>query len=129
MTENMFIIQEPGQSISFDGGLFDGDPEFLAEIVNLFLATYPDLLSEIDRAVLRHDAEALRRAAHTMKGAVANFGARQIVEQAKAIETIGQSGELEPAESAVRSLHALMEHFVPELQAAVEKTGEKQVST
>jgi HPt (histidine-containing phosphotransfer) domain-containing protein len=70
--------------------LLDGDPEFLVfELVNL-LATYPDLLSDIDEAVLRQDGDGLCRAAHTMKGAVANSGATAVVEQARTIETIRQ---------------------------------------
>src|SRR5580693_7291224 len=107
MIQNL-IIRKSNTVISFDGSLFDGDPEFLAEIVNLFLATYPDLLSDIDGAVLRQDSDALRRAAHTMKGAVANFGAKAVVEQARTIEAMGKSGDLAPAREAVLTLRELM---------------------
>ena len=84
--ENMSIIQVTAPAISFDGALFDDDPEFLAEIVNLFLETYPQLLASIEETISKKDAPGLCRAAHTMKGAVANFGAKAVVEQAKAVQ-------------------------------------------
>jgi two-component system, sensor histidine kinase and response regulator len=127
--ENMFIIREPDPSAAFDGSLFDGDPDFLAEIVNLFLETYPELLSEIENAVSIKDAVALGRAAHTMKGAVANFGARAVVDQATTLEMMGKSGDLESADDAAQSLRALMEKLVPELESAVEKATEKGAFT
>jgi HPt (histidine-containing phosphotransfer) domain-containing protein len=127
--ENMFIIREPDPSAAFDGSLFDGDPDFLAEIVNLFLETYPELLSEIESAVSSKDAVALGRAAHTMKGAVANFGARAVVDQAKELEMMGKSGDLASADDAAQSLRALMEKLVPELESAVEKATEKGAFT
>ena len=129
MIENMVIIQTPDAAISFDGSLFEGDPEFLTEIVNLFLETYPGLLSEIDEAVVRRDAAGLRRAAHTIKGAVSNFGARKIVEQAKTLEAIGRSGNLERAAPTAAALRSLMQTFAPELVAAAARAGDKQVFT
>ena len=125
--ENMLIIKETDSAVSFDGALFDGDPDFLAEIVNLFLETCPGLLSDIEGAVLRKDAAALDRAAHTMKGAVANFGAKAVVAQAKVLETMGRDGDLASADEAVHSLRALMEKLVPELESALVKATEKQV--
>lgn len=123
MIQNILIIRKSNPVSSFDGSLFDGDPVFLAEIVNLFLATYPDLLSDIDGAVLRQDADALRRAAHTMKGAVANFGAKAVVEQASTIETIGMSGDLADARQAALVLRTLMDRFAPQLEAAAAQGG------
>jgi CheY-like chemotaxis protein len=123
--ENMPIIKEIDSAVSFDGSLFDGDPDFLAEIVNLFLETYPALLSEIESAVLIKDAAALGRAAHTMKGAVANFGARAVVDQAKALEMMGKSGDLASADDAAQSLRALMDKLVPELHSALETATAK----
>jgi CheY-like chemotaxis protein len=120
--ENMSIIKEIDTAVAFDGSLFEGDPDFLAEIVNLFLETYPALLSEIENAVLQKDAAALGRAAHTMKGAVANFGARAVVDQAKELEMMGKSGDLASADDAAQSLRALMNKLVPELESALKAT-------
>jgi CheY-like chemotaxis protein len=123
--ENMSIIRELDTKVAFDASLFDGDADFLAEIVNLFLQTYPALLSEIDNAVSTKDALALGRAAHTMKGAVANFGAKGVVDQAKALEMMGKSGDLTSADDAAQSLRALMNKLVPQLESALVKAADK----
>ena len=107
--------------------LFDGDLDFLAEVVNLFLETYPPLLSAIEDAISRKDAAGLHRAAHTLKGSVANFGAKAVVEKAKALEMIGRSGDLSSAADGWRALRATMAKFVPELQAALVRATEEQV--
>jgi HPt (histidine-containing phosphotransfer) domain-containing protein len=121
------IIRVSAPSISFDSVLFDDDPEFLVEIVSLFLATCPELLSAIEEAVLRYDAAGLCRAAHTMKGAVANFGAAAVVEQARALEMAGKDGDLSSAGEGCRSLRALMDQLVPELEAALKEAKQEQV--
>jgi hypothetical protein len=64
-----------------------------------------------------------------MKGAVANFGARAVVDQAKELEMMGKSGDLEPANDAAQSLRALMQKLLPELESALEKATEKQAFT
>jgi Hpt domain len=54
-----------------------------------------------------------------LKGAVANFGARAVVEQAEALETMGKDGDLRSADEAAKALRTLIDQFVPELQAAL----------
>ena len=125
----MSIIQGPASTVHFDGALFEGDPEFLAEIVGLFLSTCPELLSAVEDAVSRKDAVGLRRAAHTLKGSIANFGAKSVVEKAQTLEMIGSSGNLSGAEEGLRALRSLMGEVVPELQAVLEKATHKQVDT
>jgi two-component system sensor histidine kinase/response regulator len=129
VVEHTCIIQSSGIEVSFDEAIFEGDPEFLTEIVNLFLETYPDLLREIENAISRKDAGGLCRAAHTMKGAVANFGAKAVVERAKSLEEIGRRGDLASAGQGVQELRAILEQFLPELQGALWRAKEKQVLT
>jgi two-component system sensor histidine kinase/response regulator len=129
VVEHACIIQGSDPEVSFDGELFDGDPEFLAEIVNLFVETCPDLLREIETAVSLKDADGLRRAAHAIKGAVANFGARAVVEQAGSLEEMGRQGDFAVAGEGVRALRVLLEKFLPEMQGALRRVQEKQVLT
>jgi HPt (histidine-containing phosphotransfer) domain-containing protein len=68
------------------------------------------------------------RAAHTLRGAVSNFGAAKVVEQARALEMMGRSGDISQAGEASQSLRALIEGLEPELKAAAEKAA-GQVST
>ena len=52
-----------------------GDRELLAEISRLFVDDAPRHLQKIRHALDTHDGESLRRAAHGLKGAAANFDA------------------------------------------------------
>ena len=125
----MSIIQVSAPVVSFDGALFEGDSDFLAEIVTLFLETYPQLISAIEEAIERQDAVALCRTTHTMKGAVANFGAEAVVEQVRALEMMGKTGDLSASGEAWRGLQVQMETFVPELEAVLKRVTEEQVVT
>ena len=69
----------------------------------------------------------MRKGAHTLKGAVANFGAKEVVEKAKALEMIGKTGDLSSAEEAWRGLLSLLTEFVPELQAVLKRVTNEQV--
>ena len=69
----------------------------------------------------------MTRAAHTLKGAVANFGAKSVVEQARALEMMGKKGDLSSAEEGWRQLRALMSKLTPELQGALERATAPQV--
>jgi len=126
--EDRSIMRALAPEIAFDGELFEGDPEFLVEIVSLFLKTYPQLLCAIEDAVLRNDAPGLSRAAHALKGAVANFGAKALVEQAAALETMGKNGNFAGAQEGGAALRALMDEFEPELQAALKNAMEQVVT-
>lgn len=52
-----------------------GDHEFLAELVDDFLADAPAQLESLRAAASSGDADTARRAAHTMKGTSRTFGA------------------------------------------------------
>lgn len=76
----------------------DGDFTVLKELIRIFLADCPKMLSEIRRAIARRDKEALRTAAHAFKGSVANFAATDALEAALKLETRGRNGDLAGAE-------------------------------
>ena len=97
----------------------NGDRELLAELVELFRGDYPKLLEEIRSALGRGDAEALRHAAHTLKGAVGNFSAESAVEAARNLEDIGREDDLSGAEAAVHTLEQELEQLGSVLTAFV----------
>ncbi len=69
------------------------DAQLVADISRLFIEDAPDHLRQIRAALDGRDGEALRRAAHTFKGAIANFGAQAAVDAARTLEDIGRRGE------------------------------------
>ncbi len=77
-----------------------GDRQLLAELARIFLADSPQMMAAIRSAVQQRDAAALRRAAHTLKGSVANFSASGAVEAALRLETMGGDGDLDGVEAA-----------------------------
>src|SRR5262249_60453379 len=67
-----------------------GDRQLLAEISRLFVDDAPRHLERIRQAIDARDGEALRRAAHGLKGAAANFDAEGVVAAARTLEEIGR---------------------------------------
>ncbi len=56
----------------------DDDPDFLRDLISLFLAETPQRLEDLQASYEAGNLEAVRQAAHTVKGACANFGAREL---------------------------------------------------
>ena len=83
-----------------------GDRQLLAEISRLFLDDAPRHLDRIRAAIDARDGESLRRAAHGLKGAAANFEADGVVQAARALEEIGRAANFDDSESAWRLLSA-----------------------
>jgi HPt (histidine-containing phosphotransfer) domain-containing protein len=92
------------------------DEELLVELVKIFLDDYPHSLSDIEEAVARQDPPKLERAAHTLKGAVANFGAEPVVRQAYALERLGRMGDLSLANESLHQLHEALHQLEYELR-------------
>lgn len=78
----------------------DGNHRLLRELIHLFLADCPHRLAEIKDAIRRGDAEALGRAAHTLKDSIGNFAARNAFAAAQQLEIVGRNGDLSTARDA-----------------------------
>jgi len=89
------------------------DPEFMREVASLFLDEYPKLLADLDISLSREDSLGLSSAAHTLKGAVANFGARRAVAAAERLESLGRMGDLTGAGEAISILRRELDLIRP----------------
>lgn len=92
-----------------------GDEELLREVAQLFLEEYPALVDEVRAAVAAGDADALQRAAHSLKGSVSNFGADAAYDAAFALEMTGRSREMSQARSRLVVLEEAMAYIHPAL--------------
>jgi HPt (histidine-containing phosphotransfer) domain-containing protein len=101
------------------GGAGDFDLELLQRVVDLFLKDACAGLSSINDAITRSDSRALEHAAHKLKGAVANFHARAVVEAAQRLEKIGRGRDLSGALQAA----AVLENEMKRLQPALIELG------
>jgi len=83
-----------------------GDRAAFRDLVQSFLDDGPGLVSRLAEAVAANDADALRRAAHTLKGSASDFGAVALAALCREIEALGRAGEVAPAapkvEAAIR---------------------------
>jgi HPt (histidine-containing phosphotransfer) domain-containing protein len=82
-----------------------GDRELLCELIEIFVGDTPRLMAAIDSAVDESDPEALRIAAHTLKGSASYFGAQNAVELSLELETMGRNASMDRAEEVRGLLH------------------------
>ncbi len=89
----------------------DGDIEFLEETVAMLDEDIPALLEAIRAAVRSSDASALVKAAHALKGMLANFCAEPAEAAARQLETMAREEQLAdvagPAERVRRETEQL----------------------
>ena len=90
---------------------FGGDGKLLRELIDLFLADCPRMVADVKSAIDAQDAEALRQAAHALKGSVANFAAGSAVDAARRLERMGKDGDLSGATAAFGELDAALDAF------------------
>jgi two-component system sensor histidine kinase/response regulator len=96
-----------------------GDRQLLAEISRLFVDDAPRHLERIQHAIAARDGDALRRAAHALKGAAANFEAEGVVAAARTLEELGRDARFEDADAA----WAVMRHETNRLIDTLERVA------
>src|SRR5713226_3390200 len=94
----------------------DGNRRVLRELVRLFLADCPRRLAEIKEAIRRGDAGALGRAAHTLKGSIGNFAAKNAFAAAQRLEIMGRGVNLDNAGKACATLESELALLSEELR-------------
>jgi len=98
-----------------------GDLDLLHEVARVFLDDSPRLQEQIKRALQTQDSTALYAAAHAMKSAVGNFGAKATVGAAQALERAAKNGEVaaypELGTSLLQGVERLIQALVQELEA------------
>jgi two-component system sensor histidine kinase/response regulator len=99
-------------------GYAGGDRQLLEEVVGLFRSDVPSSLRRIEGALRRGDAEAVRLAAHALKGAAATVGASALRELASEIEQAGRTRNLDEAADAVSKLSPEVERLMEALAEA-----------
>jgi CheY-like chemotaxis protein/HPt (histidine-containing phosphotransfer) domain-containing protein len=97
----------------------EGDRGLMKELASVFLEDTPRLLKELTEAVEKHDHPKIERAAHTLKGAVANFGAKRARELALDLETRGREHDLELADCVLAELQKELACVETELSAVI----------
>ena len=98
-----------------------GGDDFLAEVIDTFLADAPALLATLHHALAEGGIAELRRAAHTLKSNGATLGAGEFTERCRALEQEAREGRLEDASDLVARIeeqYGLLERALEELRPA-----------
>jgi PAS domain S-box-containing protein len=93
-----------------------GDAELLCEVIGLFLDDYPLSLEKIREAVAAGDPSGVEQHAHSLKGSVSLFGAKEALEAAFLLEKQGRSGDLTAAPDSLKRLEHALATLKPELE-------------
>jgi two-component system sensor histidine kinase/response regulator len=83
---------------------FGGNRKVLGEVIDVFLADSPNLMTAIQRAVEGRHAAALASSAHALKGSVGLFVQQGAYQTARRLERAAMSGDLTGVEEACDEL-------------------------
>jgi HPt (histidine-containing phosphotransfer) domain-containing protein len=90
--------------------------DFIGELIDTFLEEAPKLMGQMRSALRAGDAEAFRRAAHSLKSNAATFGAGQLSGQARELELIGKEGRLKETGDRIGALERSFQDVARELK-------------
>jgi len=76
-----------------------GDRKLARKMAQVFLKDCPRMVANVRRAIRTKDAEAIRAAAHALKGTSANWGTNGAFEAAQDLERQAKEGEIKGAET------------------------------
>jgi len=85
------------------------DEDLLREMCGIFLSESASLLQKLRQAVTQNDAQAIMRAAHSLKGEVSYLSAPAAIEAARRLEDIGHEQDISRAPEALALLEREME--------------------
>jgi signal transduction histidine kinase/CheY-like chemotaxis protein len=120
-TRSHVPVDRPPLRVEFDEAAalerLGGDRGLLKELIEMYRAECPRWLEDVRGAIRRGDGAALRRAAHTLRGAVGTFEASDAVDAAQRLERMGAEGNLANASEACGELEAALGRLEPGLAA------------
>ena len=94
-----------------------GEPDVLAEILNLFVHEAPKKIQLLQSALDGGDAGQVARVAHSLKGSSGNIGANALNDVCRRIDDLARSGEL----SAVPPLAAALTSEYHRVELAIKQ--------
>ena len=82
----------------------EGEPDFLTELIDIFLEDSAGLVQELKDAINAQDLSRVRQAAHTLKGSSGNLGANAFSKMCYEMELCGRNNDLTGAENFLPTL-------------------------
>ena len=81
-----------------------GEPDVLAEVLNLFLAEVPPRMTRLRNAWVAGNIQEVQRAAHSLKGSAGNIGARRLYAVCSQLDDKARLGDVAGATPFVDAL-------------------------
>ncbi|MCA9070934.1 MAG: response regulator, partial [Planctomycetaceae bacterium] len=100
-----------------------GNEELVIDLARFFLDDAPKLSRDIEQGIADGQAEAVERAAHSLKGLAANFDAETLATQCLALEEHGRNDDLKKAKGRLRDLHKTVQAVCEELKTYIATEG------
>lgn len=125
--------RRPREEVPLDEPIYDrtaslkrlgGSEELFRDLIGFFMEDAPGLLEQLRAGLLNDDAAAVERAAHSLKGLVANCGGLPASTAAARVETIGREGRLAEAPESVERLVAELDRLREALRAELGQMGD-----
>lgn len=100
------------------------DRELLKELVNHFLNEYPLLVSAIKQGISDGDFSKVEASAHKLKGAAANFRAKEVCRLTRELELMGRERNLQGSLRVLAELEEQLEQVWNYLQGITEESAQ-----
>jgi HPt (histidine-containing phosphotransfer) domain-containing protein len=105
-------VDNPDVPVTLDRAQFDHlcglqddeDPEFICDLIDLFLVETPRRIEELRVAFRSGDLRTIEHVSHTIKGAAANLGARALHDHCQRIEFQVREGRLAKGDKLLSGL-------------------------
>lgn|GEM_PF-3194214 len=101
----------------------DADASFQRELVQEFCGQAEMLGERIKDAVVTKDAEALQRAAHSLKGSAASVGAIDLCEAAANLDESARRADFDGAVERVAALHDSLHGTLKEMKEWIKRAA------
>jgi CheY-like chemotaxis protein len=122
LTQNRLAAVLHGQSPEPDGDTIleavGGNVKLLARVRDAFVSQSPRLIDAMRDAIAQRNADILYRSAHTLKGAISNFGMGEALDAAIQIERAGRDADFARAST-----------LLPKLEVAVRELEDRMSAT
>lgn len=95
-----------------------GDAEFMAELIDTWVSDAAGQIAVIEQALAARDADALRRASHSLKSTSQSLGAGRLASVCAEIEALTRDGRIDAVSVRLADLHHCYEQARSALLAA-----------
>ena len=115
LTQTIKASDTPGIDTKALMDSINGDTDLLDELIDLFMRNSNDLICEMELAIAARDCAAIEPVAHSLKGAVSTFSAKNALHAAMTVESLARDEDPDGASEAFNCLKSQIDELILEL--------------